>query len=354
MSTLQKKIKSRDNAVKVIEKAFKNVNKQEEEDVIATLEVIENKFKKICTLNNEIEELADEEENNEEINDIIVETEINIRKKINSLKSSIETKLPKIGCPKRGNTRSTVKLPKLDIMKFSGDYTKFTTFMDSFNAAIHCCEDLNDIEKFNYLRCYLQGEALNTISGISLSEQNYQEALELLKQRYGNKQRIISAHMNELLTIKKIEKDRDFVELRKMYDGIESHVRSLRSLGVDDNNYGSLLTPIIMERLPHQMKLIVSRQMGDDTWNLTQLLTLIQEELKARENCIIPKENLRNTEDNKGGKRFVNYPCTGAGLHVSQHPKKIACVFCQDNHWSDKCSVVTDPSTRREFLKKKW
>ena len=155
--------------------------------------------------------------------------------------------------------------------------------MDSFVAVTDSCEDLNNIEKFNYLHSYLEGEAFRTIQSIKLTNKNYPEALEVLRRRYGNKQRIISAHMNELLNIKKMERDRDLQGLPRLYNDIKSHVHSLRSLDVDDDNYGSLLTLIIMERLPHQFKLTISRQVGDDTWDLTQLLCLIQDELKARE-----------------------------------------------------------------------
>ena len=42
---------------------------------------------------------------------------------------------------------------------YTVDYTKFNAFMDSFVAAIDSCEDLRDIEKFNYLHSYLEGEA---------------------------------------------------------------------------------------------------------------------------------------------------------------------------------------------------
>ena len=136
---------------------------------------------------------------------------------------------------------------------------------DSFVAAIDSCKDLKDIEKFNYLYSYLEGEAFRTIKDIKLIDKNYPQALEVLRRRYSNKQRIISAHMNELLNMNKVERDRDLQGLRRLNDDIESHVRSLRSLDVDDDNYGSLLTPIIMERLPHQFKLTISRQVGDDT-----------------------------------------------------------------------------------------
>ena len=95
--------------------------------------------------------------------------------------------------------------------------------MDSFVAAIDSCEDLKDIEKFNYLHSYLEGEAIRTIQGIKLTDKNYPKALEVLRKRYGNKQRIISAHMNELLNIKKVERGRYLQRLRRLYDDIESH-----------------------------------------------------------------------------------------------------------------------------------
>ena len=62
--------------------------------------------------------------------------------------------------------RTFVSLPKMTIEKFKVDYTKFNTFMDSFAPAIDSSEDLNDIEKFNYLHSYLEGEAFRAIQGI--------------------------------------------------------------------------------------------------------------------------------------------------------------------------------------------
>ena len=69
MSLLKRRIKFRNTTVNTIEKAYGNVNKTNEEDIIATIEVIEKKFEKLCSLNSEIEELAEDAENNEEIYD---------------------------------------------------------------------------------------------------------------------------------------------------------------------------------------------------------------------------------------------------------------------------------------------
>ena len=81
--------------------------------------------------------------------------------------------------------RSAVKLPKLEIVKFRGDYTKWQSFIDSFKAAIHSSATLSIIDKFNYLRCYVTGDDLNTIEGFSLTNDNYIKALELSEDGYG-------------------------------------------------------------------------------------------------------------------------------------------------------------------------
>ena len=41
-----------------------------------------------------------------------------------------------------------VKLPKLEIIKFRGDYTKWQSFIDSFKAVIHSSTTLSNVGKF--------------------------------------------------------------------------------------------------------------------------------------------------------------------------------------------------------------
>ena len=60
---------------------------------------------------------------------------------------------------------------------------------------------LTNVDKFNYLRSPLDGPALNSITGLPLTEQNYKEATEILTDRFGNKQIIISSHMEALLKL---------------------------------------------------------------------------------------------------------------------------------------------------------
>ena len=80
------------------------------------------------------------------------------------------------------STQNRSKLPRLVLPKFRGDVTLWRTFWDSFNIAIHTNSYLTTIDKFNHLNSLLEGQALRAIQGLTLSESNYQAAIDILKQ----------------------------------------------------------------------------------------------------------------------------------------------------------------------------
>lgn len=111
---------------------------------------------------------------------------------------------------------------------------------------------LSAVDKFNYLKALLEGSAARSIQGLSLSEANYAIAKEILKERFGRTQAIISAHMESLLQLPVCARDRS-LHLRLVYDKIKINVHGLEALGVRSEQYGSFLIPIIMAKLPSEV-----------------------------------------------------------------------------------------------------
>lgn len=72
-------------------------------------------------------------------------------------------------------------------------------------------------------------DAASTISGLKLSNDNYEIALNLLKDRFGDPQMIISGHMNKLLNLEPVMAISDVRNLRQLFDITEAQVRSLQS-----------------------------------------------------------------------------------------------------------------------------
>ena len=102
-----------------------------------------------------------------------------------------------------------VKLPKLSIKKFGGDLTKWTTFWDAFDAAIHSNPHLTNIERFNYLNNLLESTAADAVAGLSLTDANYIEAVAILKKRFGNVQLIVNGHVDALLRLTAVTSHHD-------------------------------------------------------------------------------------------------------------------------------------------------
>lgn len=115
---------------------------------------------------------------------------------INPLAGLIQT-LPG-GKPQQPMNQFKAKLPKLILPIFRGDVTTRTGFWESYKSAVHDNESISKLDKFNYLRSLLEGTASRAIQGLALSSSKYDSAVEILEQRFGRPQQIISAHMDEI------------------------------------------------------------------------------------------------------------------------------------------------------------
>ena len=129
----------------------------------------------------------------------------------------------------------------MEIRWFSGDSTKWQTVYDLLKTSGHA-SSLSDAQKFSYLIGCLEGDALNAISGLAPTSQNYTQALELLEKRFGNPQLIISSHINILVKLSAVREQDGVHGLQTFYDEINSHIQSLSTLGVASEHYRPMLS----------------------------------------------------------------------------------------------------------------
>jgi len=176
---------------------------------------------------------------------------------------------------------ATSRLPKLTLITFSGDPLTWQTFLDSFYVAIHGNPNLSGIQKFNYLKPQLQGDAARTIAGLPLTDPNYQHAITPLQERYGQHHKIVNAHMQALLEMS--SPSNSLSSLRIFYDTVESHIRGLSSLGKSEHSYGDLLIPIIMGKLTTEIQRNLARERSNSPWNLPDLMAAILKEIQILE-----------------------------------------------------------------------
>ena len=118
------------------------------------------------------------------------------------------------------NINDNVKVPKLVINKVDGNALHFMGFLGQFKAAIHSSIKLKNIDKHNYLISYLKDEPLDTIQGLTLSSENYARAVDILHERYGNKEILISSQMDVLVKLPKVASMIDIPHLQKILNSL--------------------------------------------------------------------------------------------------------------------------------------
>ena len=115
------------------------------------------------------------------------------------------------------------KLPKLELKPFDGGIINWKPFWDQFNASIHS-NNLRKIEKFSYLKTFLNESASGCISGLTLTTKNYGEAVKILEERFDNTPILISTFMQQFVLLPKIKSANDTSGLRKLFDKVENSV----------------------------------------------------------------------------------------------------------------------------------
>lgn len=148
--------------------------------------------------------------------------------------------------------QSHLKLPKLELPKFHGDVLKFQSFWDQFEAAVHKNPDLPDVQKFTYLRSFLDGVAYQTIEGFEVTSANYHHAVEALKYRYGRKKIIISSLVKSIVQLK-VRSDVEVEALRELHDTLKNRIRALDALGEHPMIHSCILLPIFETKLPPKL-----------------------------------------------------------------------------------------------------
>jgi len=161
---------------------------------------------------------------------------------------------------------------------------------------------------------------------------------DLLKKRNGKKNAIQRTHINELLNFAPIYSERDEQRLRQMYDFAKTKHQALEALGVEQDACAAIVVPSLLEKLPEQLQITITRGEDHHEWNPEQLLETLGHEVEL---CEEYNKNTRHARSPRDDKRTTMY----AG-------KETNCAFCLGGHKHEECKKVKQVSERKRMLLK--
>ena len=131
----------------------------------------------------------------------------------------------------------------------------------------------------------VKGDAKSAIQGLTLYASHYETGKEILKKRYGRKEKIIFQHIQEFLKLNVNVPHGNFKTstLWALQGKLLGHIKSLEVLGVTGEMYGVILTPLIISSLPQDIRLEWAREVEGKEGDLDWLMEFLNKELNWRE-----------------------------------------------------------------------
>ncbi|GFQ98381.1 integrase catalytic domain-containing protein [Trichonephila clavata] len=348
---------SRSLVTKQINKLENEINNSADKTTVHEIYVqLISKYEELSTLDKEveslinIESLEDEILTREEYRDKFIIWKIRAERYIGTVSSitfqnSVENQ-PQNVTPLNKTVSSVLtnqpRLPKLTLESFSGkDISSFPSFGAKFKSAVDDNSNLNDVDKFSYLKSVVTSDAELAIRGLTLTPENYAKAVKILEDRFGRKELIVDYHMNRLLNLSPVCKSFDLSF-------------------VSDNN----------ESYSPDLALEYNRKHNEKQSQVTDLTTYLRGESRERTEFLLkpygshsypdkyseraPPIYLQPNRKGQGYSRF--YPSHKSGVRASANKLLSAavsnCLFCsEDTRASDMCENLCVQEKRAKLIK---
>ena len=279
------------------------------------------------------------------------ETLINLK----ATEEAVKVKEEEAAAPNESpKVKDKINLPKLNMKTFNGiDIEQFQEWYQMFEATIHRSR-LSDVEKFIYLKMYLDKDALSLAEGYKVTKENYGIVLNELKETYGDKEVVINHHVSKLINLPKQTNPK---EMKDLYHTIASNVRSLEALGVNSEQYSIFLVPIVKSKLNDDFRKEITKKKVKDIVELLQELkvevdiTCSSDQVKQAFEPEVPSHRDQRVQ-NKPNKAWSNpsyqYQSVSSAqaLTANTNTRTKYCIFCPgtQSHWVEECKKAPHKS----------
>lgn len=222
---------------------------------------LSERLKDVSSLYKEFRELQDEIEG--ECEDDIISDQYEIRSKVEDsyyfCVSVFQTEIDKNKLKQepqhqqqqqqpQQNNNADIKLPRITITKFLGDYKSWPSFKDTYVSLIHDNKTLRNVQKFHYLMDNLDGKPKDLLKPLHVTDDNYPEAWKRLCGRYQHKRFIVESHLQSFFSLQPM-KFEDSAELKKLIDSSTETIQALQVLGLPVNQWDAILVHVVVSKL---------------------------------------------------------------------------------------------------------
>jgi len=154
----------------------------------------------------------------------VVERVIQFR---NRLLAHIETRRweQSAAVPVAAPVQQHVKLPWLEICKFTGKSNEWVEFKTQFISSIYSNPSIDDGQRLQYLSMLLHGEPSHLIKHLPSSAGNYSQAWQIVSDHYDDPRLLLQMHVESLLELPSMKSGKS--STRELYANAKQHLAGI-------------------------------------------------------------------------------------------------------------------------------
>ncbi|XP_055910735.1 uncharacterized protein LOC129945101 [Eupeodes corollae] len=261
----------------------------------------------------------------------------------------------------------SLKLPKLQLRKFDGNFQDWLPFWEQFRTAVHENNSLSSSDKFSYLESVLVGSAKKVIAGFTASEMCYDAAVSLLQEQFGDTERLVDKHMQQLISLRPVLMKTDVIGLRNLYNCITACSRTLTALQIPSHQYYVMLKSILLRCLPAELRVDYHRlaerdsDVGDteksESGSTSTLSHIGDKQVQGLMRFL--KREVESLEKSRvfsvapAVKPSTSLSTTNTAASLVALGDKDKCLFCSsDRHTTKECDSEISIDKKRDILRK--
>ncbi|XP_055706055.1 uncharacterized protein LOC129803485 [Phlebotomus papatasi] len=231
--------------------------------------------------------------------------------------------------------QSKAKLPLLQLPTFSGKYSEWQGFYDSFLSTVHNNKDLSDVDKFTYLRGALTGSAASALKHTPTSSKYYHRALEILLKKF-NKPNCIVAEFVDTFYSQQALPQPNAVKLREMYNVFEEVTHGLEA--IDHLSHEPFMIHSALKRVdPETRSMWHNEVSGSEIRGWQQFRDFLSDRCDALEmaktgDSQSSQVNSKNAQPSKQSSKSK-----AALVTTAQAEQNAKCPFCGQKHKVHQC-----------------
>lgn len=227
-----------------------------------------------------------------------------------------------------------LKLPTIHIEPFDGEYAKWPSFCDVFTSLVHNKTSIAGAEKLQLLKNCLRGKAAAIISYIPITNNNYEEAWQLLKTRFENKRLIVNKQLDLLFDMPKMKSRGDLEVIFNTANGV---VHSLKALHQPTEHWDAFLCRMAERKLDVQTLNAWEEKQSKEIPKFKDMMEFIQEKIR-----IFEAEALQAVDSSA-------VVSSDPAVKKPANPQSPQCPACQAQHKPANCEAFRQASLPERY-----